>query len=254
MATWPGYVEFPRQPLLHAQQAARPAGEECFTPSVGDEAAQDPLDIGGPAGAFRIRHRDDLGALTPEQIDRNEKLRPACAENGRDRRPVCLGRFCQRRQCRKTRPPADGNDVTQRRIEFEASAKRSHDVELVAGAKDGEAARAGAGDLVKEFDLPPFRVGAVKTHRAAQERLFTAGLRAEQLEKLPGSSTCRNVPAANDEMAVFLVHLVVRQDFSRTRPPRSATRIRRAGAGSARRQPVQPDPALPTRRNRSDQT
>jgi hypothetical protein len=46
------YVEFPGQPLLHAQQAARPAGEECFTPSVGDEAAQDPLDIGGPAGAF----------------------------------------------------------------------------------------------------------------------------------------------------------------------------------------------------------
>jgi hypothetical protein len=32
--------------------------------------------------------------------------------------------------------------MTQRRIEFEASAKRSHDVELVVGAKDGEAARA----------------------------------------------------------------------------------------------------------------
>src|SRR2546428_6064605 len=70
------YVEFPRKPLLHAQQAARPAGEECFTPSVGDEAAQDPLDIGGGAGAFLRPHPEDAGAPTLGQSEPHKKPPP----------------------------------------------------------------------------------------------------------------------------------------------------------------------------------
>src|SRR2546430_12108291 len=44
-------AEFPRKPLLHAQQAARSAGEERFTAPIGDEATHYPLDIGGAPGA-----------------------------------------------------------------------------------------------------------------------------------------------------------------------------------------------------------
>src|SRR5207247_4889519 len=71
------YVEFPRKPLLHAQQAARPAGEECFTPSVGDEAAQDPLDIGGTAGGFRNRPPHSAVARPLGPLDRNKEPPPA---------------------------------------------------------------------------------------------------------------------------------------------------------------------------------
>ena len=105
----------------------------------------------------------------------------------------------------------------QIRIEREADAERSHDVETVAGFQSVQSARAGAGDLVEELDLAPGGVGAVDAHRAPQERLLAGRLRAKQLKELAGRSRGRGIAATGYEVAVLRIDRVIGDDFGQLR-------------------------------------
>ena len=133
MATWPRQAELAGEALLHAKQAARSTGEEGVAAPLRYQPTQDAFDAGRSARALGIGYRDDLRALAPEQVDGDQKLGPPRAEDSGDGDAVVACGSGERSKRCETSAAADRNDAAKARIEREADAERTHDVETIPG-------------------------------------------------------------------------------------------------------------------------
>ena len=107
---------------------------------------------------------------------------------------------------------AEHHDVLPIRLQLEADAERTREVEIVARIEHRHAAGAAAFGLVEKFDLTGVPVDAVDAHRPAHPDLGAIGRRAEQVEHLPGIGLQRVLVHLEHDVLVFFVDRMVGDD------------------------------------------
>ena len=118
-----------------------------------------------------------------------------------------LGERCE---SGKANAPTQNDDVFPAFFQLEALAKRTCNIEFVAGGEEAHAPCPASLELVKEFNLLGWLVDPIHAHGAAHPDLCTIGRRAKEMEHLARVGGQGMIMHLQNEVLVFLVDPFIR--------------------------------------------